>query len=75
MYNILIYLCNYVFNGLIVIRSNRFTSGVQKKYGSGKTTNLAFIKDYLEQHNISVVVTREPGGTRLAEKIRQLLLD
>jgi dTMP kinase len=43
--------------------------------GVGKTTNLAFIKDYLEQHNITVVVTREPGGTPLAEKSRQLLLD
>ncbi len=43
--------------------------------GVGKTTNLAFIKDYLQQHNISVVVTREPGGTALAEKIRYLLLD
>ncbi len=43
--------------------------------GVGKTTNMAFIKGYLEQHNISVVVTREPGGTVLAEKIRQLLLD
>ena len=43
--------------------------------GVGKTTNLAFIKDYLEQHKITVVVTREPGGTPLAEKLRQLLLD
>jgi dTMP kinase len=43
--------------------------------GVGKTTNLAFIKDYLQQHNIPVVVTREPGGTVLAEKIRYLLLD
>lgn len=43
--------------------------------GVGKTTNLAFIKDYLQQHNIPVVVTREPGGTKLAEKIRLLLLD
>ncbi|MDD1613862.1 MAG: dTMP kinase [Methylococcaceae bacterium] len=43
--------------------------------GVGKTTNLTFIKDYLQQHNISVVVTREPGGTVLAEKIRHLLLD
>ncbi|MDD1613179.1 MAG: dTMP kinase [Methylococcaceae bacterium] len=43
--------------------------------GVGKTTNLVFIKDYLQQHNISVVVTREPGGTVLAEKIRHLLLD
>jgi dTMP kinase len=43
--------------------------------GVGKTTNLVFIRDYLQQHNISVVVTREPGGTALAEKIRRLLLD
>ena len=43
--------------------------------GVGKTTNLTFITDYLQQHNINVVVTREPGGTVLAEKIRHLLLD
>lgn len=43
--------------------------------GVGKTTNLAFIKEHLEKYNIPVVVTREPGGTLLAEKIRQLLLD
>ena len=43
--------------------------------GVGKTTNLSFIKHYLQQHNIPVVVTREPGGTVLAEKIRHLLLD
>ncbi len=43
--------------------------------GVGKTTNLHFIKDYLQQQQIQVTVTREPGGTALAEKIRQLLLD
>ncbi|MDD5460112.1 MAG: dTMP kinase [Methylococcales bacterium] len=43
--------------------------------GVGKTTNLAFIKDYLQSYDISVVGTREPGGTVLAEKIRNLLLD
>jgi dTMP kinase len=43
--------------------------------GVGKTTNIAFIKDQLEQRHIPVVVTREPGGTALAEKIRHLLLD
>ena len=43
--------------------------------GVGKTTNIDFIKDHLEQHHIPVVVTREPGGTELAEKIRRLLLD
>lgn len=43
--------------------------------GVGKSTNLAFLKDFLEQRRIPVVVTREPGGTLLAEKIRHLLLD
>jgi len=43
--------------------------------GVGKTTNLHFIESYLLEHDIPVVVTREPGGTPLAEKIRQLLLD
>lgn len=43
--------------------------------GVGKTTNLAFIHDYLKQQNIPVTVTREPGGTALAEKLRHTLLD
>ena len=43
--------------------------------GVGKTTNLRFIEQYLQQQGISVTVTREPGGTALAEKLRQLLLD
>lgn len=42
--------------------------------GVGKTTNVPFIKNYLQSLNIPVVVTREPGGTQLAEKIRDLLL-
>lgn len=42
--------------------------------GVGKTTNIPFIKDFLATQNINVVMTREPGGTELAEKIRDLLL-
>lgn len=42
--------------------------------GVGKTTNVPFIKNYLQDRNIPIVVTREPGGTQLAEKIRDLLL-
>jgi dTMP kinase len=42
--------------------------------GVGKTTNVPFIKDYLLGKSIPVVVTREPGGTMMAEKIRDLLL-
>ncbi len=42
--------------------------------GVGKSTNLAFIQQQLEQAGVELVVTREPGGTEVAEKIRQLLL-
>ncbi|MBS3965437.1 MAG: dTMP kinase [Methylomonas sp.] len=43
--------------------------------GVGKSTNLRFIEHWLQQRRIEVTVTREPGGTLLAEKIRGLLLD
>ncbi|MEQ1638387.1 MAG: dTMP kinase [Methylococcales bacterium] len=43
--------------------------------GVGKSTNLEFIRAYLEAHNIPLIMTREPGGTALAEKIRGLLLE
>ncbi len=43
--------------------------------GVGKTTNLAFIDDFLRRRGIEVVVTREPGGVPVAEKLRELILD
>ena len=42
--------------------------------GVGKSTNIEFITEYLGQQGIDYVLTREPGGTILAEKIRDLLL-
>lgn len=42
--------------------------------GVGKSTNLAYVQQLLEQAGIELVVTREPGGTVVAEKIRALLL-
>ena len=42
--------------------------------GVGKSTNIEFITEYLEQRGIEYVLTREPGGTQLAEKIREVLL-
>ncbi len=42
--------------------------------GVGKTTNLQLIESILKERNIDYVLTREPGGTPLAEEIRQLLL-
>lgn len=43
--------------------------------GVGKTTNVRFIQNYLTEKNIESIVTREPGGTLLAESLRQLLLN
>jgi|TARA_B100001964_G_scaffold132682_1_gene146542 dTMP kinase len=42
--------------------------------GAGKSTQIAFICDYLQRKGLDVVKTREPGGTELGEKIRKLLL-
>lgn len=43
--------------------------------GCGKSTQLRFLADYLEQRGISVLSTREPGGSPIAEMIRNMLLD
>lgn len=43
--------------------------------GVGKTTNLALVAGLLREAGHEPVITREPGGTELAERIRQLLLD
>lgn len=43
--------------------------------GSGKSTILTNIIEYLERNNYEVVKTREPGGVRIAEDIRNIILD
>jgi dTMP kinase len=43
--------------------------------GAGKTTAMAQISAWLTARGRSVVTTREPGGTELAERIRTILLD
>ncbi|KXS48502.1 dTMP kinase [Halanaerobium congolense] len=43
--------------------------------GSGKTTQIRLLADYLQNKGYEVLVSREPGGTPLGEKIRNLLLD
>ena len=42
--------------------------------GAGKSTNREYLAELLMQAGIEVVLTREPGGTPLAERIRELLL-
>ena len=43
--------------------------------GAGKTTVLRIIAERLTAQNIDVVSTREPGGSVIAEKIRNVILD
>lgn len=42
--------------------------------GAGKSTHIAFVAELLRAAGKAVVVTREPGGTSLGEKLRELLL-
>lgn len=42
--------------------------------GAGKSTHLAFVADLLRARKKTVVTTREPGGTKLGESLRDLLL-
>ncbi len=43
--------------------------------GSGKTTQIMLLLEYLKQKGIDVITLREPGGTDMGEKIRDILLD
>jgi len=43
--------------------------------GVGKTTQIELAKKYLQSRNIESLVTREPGGTAVGERIREVLLD
>ncbi|WP_076591123.1 dTMP kinase [Herminiimonas arsenitoxidans] len=42
--------------------------------GAGKSTHLSFVAELLREKKKTVVVTREPGGTRLGEALREILL-
>lgn len=43
--------------------------------GSGKSTQLENLKNYLEDRGFDYIFTREPGGTEIGEKIRDIILD
>lgn len=43
--------------------------------GSGKTTQIGFMNEYFKNAGHDVLLTREPGGTRISEKARSIILD
>jgi dTMP kinase len=56
----------------IVMRGKFIT--VEGTEGVGKTTNISLIKSLIEDAGHELVMTREPGGTPLAEELREILL-
>ncbi|MGH8285623.1 MAG: dTMP kinase, partial [Steroidobacteraceae bacterium] len=42
--------------------------------GAGKSTIAAYLRDWLTASGVAVRLTREPGGTRLGERIRDVVL-
>ena len=47
---------------------------VEGTEGVGKTTNIEFIQNWLTSYTVDFIATREPGGTPLAEQVREILL-
>ena len=43
--------------------------------GSGKSTQIEYLKTYFLERRIDCVFTREPGGTEIGEKLREVILD
>lgn len=56
------------------MKRGRFIT-VEGGEGVGKTTQMAALRDWLAARGLEVVVTREPGGTPRAERLREVLLE
>ena len=61
-----------------MIKKNKFTGKfivLDGPDGCGKTTQTKLLADWLKEQNVAVETFREPGGTAIGEKIRQILLN
>jgi dTMP kinase len=65
---------NIDFGGLCYMKKGFFVT-FEGGEGSGKSTIINYIKDFLENRGVRVVITREPGGIDIAEQIRSVILD
>lgn len=63
------------FPGMPAREKKTKTVSLEGGEGSGKTTLLGLLKDYFAASGLEVMMTREPGGVRIAEKIRAIILD
>ena len=43
--------------------------------GSGKSTQIELLRDYLSGKGYDIIICREPGGTKISEAIRQVILN
>ncbi|MBQ8913686.1 MAG: dTMP kinase [Lachnospiraceae bacterium] len=43
--------------------------------GSGKSTQLELLKNYFSEKGYEIVITREPGGTKISEAVREIILN
>ena len=48
---------------------------IEGSEGVGKSSQIKSIQEYLEQHDIEYILTREPGGTKFGESIRSIILN
>tara|TARA_R110002012_G_scaffold76827_2_gene194225 strand:- start:20356 stop:21024 length:669 start_codon:yes stop_codon:yes gene_type:complete len=62
---------SFSYNNLTLF--DMFTSWINRIYGSGKSSAINVIEAVLQKHNIAFIKTREPGGTPLAEALRDIV--
>jgi dTMP kinase len=62
------------FFGLVKSIRDWFTQKRYRRYGAGKSTHIGWVTELLKAAGRTVVSSREPGGTPLGEKLRELLL-
>jgi len=68
-----------VFYGVIELNERNMNKGFMVVFdgsnGAGKTTVIKSVEQYLQAKGLDVLLTREPGGTPIGEKIREVILD